>query len=72
MTETCIILVQSESLQRWGIIFKCSTTRAIHLDRLKTMDVDVYLVALRSFIASRGTPAELWSDNGTKFKGGER
>ncbi|KAL7849939.1 hypothetical protein SRHO_G00192880 [Serrasalmus rhombeus] len=58
--------------KRWGIIFKCLTTRAVYLDLLNTMDADAYLMALRRFIARRGTPAELWSDQGSNFKGGER
>ncbi|KAG1926322.1 guanine nucleotide-binding protein G(I)/G(S)/G(O) subunit gamma-2 [Pimephales promelas] len=58
--------------KRWGIIFKCLTTRAVHLDLLRSMDADAYLMALRRFIARRGTPAELLSDQGTNFRGGER
>lgn len=58
--------------KRWGIIFKCLTTRAVHLDLLRNMDADAYLMALRRFIARRGTPVELWSDQGTNFRGGER
>lgn len=58
--------------KRWGIIFKCLTTRAVHLDTLSTIDTDAFLMALRRFIARRGTPAELFSDQGTNFKGGER
>ncbi|KAI3375182.1 hypothetical protein L3Q82_021085, partial [Scortum barcoo] len=58
--------------KRWGIIFKCLTTRAVHLDLLTAIDTDAFLMALRCFIARRGTPAELFSDQGTNFKGGER
>ncbi len=29
-------------------------------------------MALRRFIARRGTPAQLWSDRGTNFRGGKR
>ncbi|XP_057695896.1 uncharacterized protein LOC130918045 [Corythoichthys intestinalis] len=58
--------------KRWGIIFKCLTTRGVHLDLLNTLDVDSFLMALRRFIARRGTPAELYSDQGTNFRGGER
>ncbi len=54
-----------------GIIFKCLTTRAVHLDLLTAIDTDAFLMALRRFIARRGTPAELFSDQGTNFKGGE-
>ncbi|CAI5673999.1 unnamed protein product [Oreochromis niloticus] len=31
-----------------------------------------FLMALRRFVARRGTPAELYSDQGTNFRGGER
>lgn len=58
--------------KRWGIIFKCLTTWAVHLDILSSLDHDSFLMALRRFIARRGKPAELLSDQGTNFKGGER
>lgn len=58
--------------KRWGIIFKCLTTRAVYLDLLTAISSDAFLMALRRFIARRGTPAELFSDQGTNFKGGER
>lgn len=54
------------------MIFKCLTTRAVRLDLLRDMDTNAYLIALRRFIATRGRPAELWSDRGTNFKGGEK
>ncbi|XP_045906634.1 uncharacterized protein LOC123971678 [Micropterus dolomieu] len=55
-----------------AIIFKCLTTRCVHLDLLCSLDTDSFLLALRRFTARRGTPFELWSDQGTNFKGGER
>ncbi|XP_042607435.1 uncharacterized protein LOC109111620 [Cyprinus carpio] len=58
--------------KRWGIIFKCMTTRAVHIDLLTSMDSDSFLMALRRFIARRGKPFEILSDQGTNFKGGER
>ncbi|CAI5660547.1 uncharacterized protein LOC106097744 [Oreochromis niloticus] len=58
--------------KRWGIIFKCLTIRAVHLDVLTSIDTDAFLMALRRFVARRGTPAELYSDQGTNFRGGER
>lgn len=35
------------------------------------MDSDAFLMALRRFIGRRGKPAELYSDQGTNFRGGE-
>lgn len=58
--------------KRWGIIFKCLTTQAVHLDLLTNIDADSFLMALRRFVARRGTPAELFSDQGTNFRGGEK
>ncbi|KAI2642395.1 Ribosomal RNA large subunit methyltransferase M [Labeo rohita] len=58
--------------KRWGIIFKCLTTRAVYLDLLHQMDTDSFLMALRRFISRRGKPFEIISDQGTNFRGGER
>lgn len=53
-------------------MFKCLTTRATHLDLLDKIDTDSFLMSLRRLIARRGKPFELYSDQGTNFKGGER
>ncbi|XP_039516158.1 uncharacterized protein LOC120470642, partial [Pimephales promelas] len=58
--------------KRWGILFKCLTTRAVYIDVLTSLDQDSFLMALRRFISRRGKPAELLSDQGTNFRGGER
>lgn len=58
--------------KRWGILFKCLTTRAVHIDLLTSIDTDSFLMAFRRFIARRGKPAEVYSDQGTNFKGGEK
>ncbi len=58
--------------KRWGILFKCLTTRAVHIDLLSSLDTDSFLMALRRFTSRRGKPSELLSDQGTNFKGGER
>lgn len=33
--------------KRWGILFKCMTTRAVHIDRLPSLDLDSFLMSLR-------------------------
>lgn len=68
----CIIKIGRRNEKRWGVIFKCLTTRAVHLDLLSSIDTDSFLMALRRFVARRGKPFELLSDQGTNFRGGER
>lgn len=58
--------------KKWGILFKCLTTRAVYIDLLHSLETDSFLMALRRFTARRGNPFELISDQGTNFKGGER
>ena len=57
--------------KRWGIVYKCMTTRAVHIELLQSMSADSFLMSFRRFQARRGTPATLLSDHGTNFKGGE-
>lgn len=67
-----LIKVGRRNEKRWGILFKCLTTRAVHLDLVVNMDADSFLMSLRRFIARRGKPFELLSDQGTNFKGGSK
>lgn len=53
--------------KRWGIIFKCLTTRCLHLDLLEKMDAEAFLMALRRFISRRGKPFEILADRGTNL-----
>ncbi|XP_038063201.1 uncharacterized protein LOC119733910 [Patiria miniata] len=57
--------------KRWGLIFKCMTTRAVHLELVASMDTDQFLMAYRRFASRRGVPYELLSDCGTNFKGAD-
>ena len=58
------------SERRWGIIWKCMTTRAVYLDLLESLDADAFLLAFNRFRSRRGTPHEVLCDNGTNFRGG--
>ena len=58
--------------KRYGVIFTCLTTRAIHLEVAYNLDTSSFIQALRRFVARRGQVTEIVSDNGTNFIGGER
>ena len=65
-----LVTVGRQNEKRCGIIFTCLTVRAIHLELLESLDTDAFLMAFRRFTPRRGTPRELWLDQGTNFVGG--
>ena len=58
--------------KRYGCLFTCLTTRAVHLEVLYTMDTRSFLNALSRFVCRRGVPSIIRTDNGTNFVGGNR
>jgi len=59
-------------VKRYGVIFTCLTSRAVHLEIADSLDTNSYINALRRFIARRGQVTKMRSDNGTNFIGSER
>ncbi|CAG7786442.1 unnamed protein product, partial [Allacma fusca] len=53
----------------WIVLYTCSVYRAIHLELVMTLSTESFLQSLRRFIARRGRPAIIHSDNGTNFLG---
>ena len=66
------VAYKRQTVKRYGCIFTCLVCRAVHLEVLESLDVDSFLNAFRRFIARRGTPIKVFSDNGTNFVAGER
>ena len=58
--------------KRYGCLFTCLTTRAIHIETADTLDTDSFINCLYRFMARRGEPNLIRSDNGTNFVGAER
>ena len=56
-------------VKRYGCIFTCMASRAIHLETLNSMDTDSFICALRRFICRQGSVRQLRSDRGTNFVG---
>ena len=59
-------------VKRYGALFTCLASRAIHLEMAYTLDTDSCISALRRFICRRGQVKQIVSDNGTNFVGTER
>lgn len=50
-------------------VFVSLTIKAVHLEAISDLTSVASIVALRRFIAHRGNPTLIWSDNGTNFVG---
>ena len=48
--------------------FICLATRAIHLELVSDLTANAFIAALRRFMARRGIPSQLYSDNGMNFR----
>ena len=49
------------------LLFACSLTRAIHLELLSDQSTEEFIKSLKRFIARRGRPQKVYSDNGKSF-----
>lgn len=58
--------------KRYGVLFTCMTTRAVHIEIAHSLETDAYIMAMQRMVSRRGRPAHIWSDNGTNFVGAER
>ena len=58
--------------KRYGCVFTCLTMRAVHIEIAHSLDTQSFINALRRFIARRGKPLKIFSDNGTNFVGAEK
>lgn len=50
-------------------LFVCFSTRAIHLELVSDLTTESFIAAFRRFVSRRGKPFQIYSDNGTNFKG---
>ena len=60
------------SQKRYILLVTCLASRAVHLEVTSSLDTDSFLLALRRFIARRGRPTQIFSDNGKNLKRGEK
>lgn len=60
-----------KELKRYGLLFTCMASRAIHVEVIDDMTSDAFINALRCFIALRGAVRQLRSDRGSNFVGAQ-
>lgn len=57
--------------KRWGALFTCLTSRAVHIELVASLSTDSAIMALRRMAARRGWPHLMYSDNATNFRGAD-
>ncbi|EYC33154.1 hypothetical protein Y032_0002g629 [Ancylostoma ceylanicum] len=55
----------------WICLITCMATRAVHFEVVNSNSTQDFLLAFRRFLARRGTPDLVYSDNATTFHAGE-
>jgi len=58
--------------KRYGVLFTCLTTRAIHLELAGSLTADACIMAIVRMTCRRGFPSDIYSDNGTNFRGADK
>ncbi|XP_054283984.1 uncharacterized protein LOC129000922 [Macrosteles quadrilineatus] len=58
--------------KRYGVLFTCLSTRAIHIETAHSLNTESCIMAIQRFISRRPVPSELYSDNGTNFVAADR
>ena len=61
-----------KEVKRYGVMFVCIASRAIHIETATTLETDAFINALRHFQAERGPVRQIRSDCGTNFIGTHR
>lgn len=61
-----------KELKRYGVLFTCMSSRAIHLETANSLETDSFINSLRRFISRRGPVRQIRCDQGTNFVGAKR
>ena len=62
-----IIKERRSELKCYGALFTCFSSQAVHIELSNSLDADSFILALRRFMARRGTVRSIWSDNEINF-----
>ena len=61
-----------KDLKKYGVVFTCLASRAVHIETVNTMNTDSFVNALRRFLAVRGPCRTIRCDQGTNIMGAAR
>ena len=67
-----LVTIRRITEKRWGFLFTCLTTRAVHIELVPSLDTSSCVMGVERSIARRGTPTNFMSDNGTNFVGAQK
>ena len=67
-----LIKEKRKEVKRYGALFTCLNSRAIHIEVANSLETESFIMALRQFISIRGNIRSLRSDWGSNFVGAER
>ncbi|KAK6032377.1 Tas retrotransposon peptidase A16, partial [Ostertagia ostertagi] len=62
-----VLSSENGETKRWILLLTCMVTRAVHLEIVNSLSAIDFLNGLRRFIARRGKPVLIISDNATNF-----
>ena len=57
-------------VKRYGVIFTCLYSRAVHVELCDDLSSDAFINCLRTFISLRGAVRAIYCDHGTNLVGG--
>jgi hypothetical protein len=61
-----------KEVKRYGVLFTCLNSRAVHLETANSMEADAFINAFRRFQSVRGPVRTLRCDRGTNFVGAQK
>ena len=63
---------EHKSQKAYIALFVCLTTKALYLELVSDYTSPTFITAYQRFVARRGLPTSMYSDNGTTFYGADR
>ena len=62
-----LVTLGRKTFKRYGVIFVCMSSRAVHIEVSHSLSTDSFVNSLRRFISRRGNVLSITSDNGTNL-----